>query len=726
MSVYEGHGVTLHHGDCLDVLRSLPDCSVDSVVTDPPYNLSFMAKPWDAYEGREDAGFAYWLSGLIDGEGHFAIKAHSRGTHAPYFQLKMRADERGTLDRIRRLLGVGVVSIESKEPNPMAKYVIQDKAGCQRLVDLLDKYPLRAKKQLDYWTWREAVCEWTSRPRGNRWHGAVDNAHMAELRSRLMENRAYTDVPWSGHEFQDWCRLWAVECLRVLKPGGHLLAFGGTRTWHRLACAVEDAGFEMRDSIAWLYGSGFPKSLDVSKAIDKRRTEDVQPAADVARWLVDKMEILGVTRRDICDHFEAENIAQQWTTHWVDGAVKPRVPRWEQWQELRRWLDLPDDMDAEVWRLNGRKGKPGDNFEGREVLSERVTEVKGGSWAAEVATGRFRLGEKVIQETAPATDAAREWEGWGTALKPAFEPVVVARKPLKGTVAANVLAHGTGALNIDGCRNALRDDEDADALTARSGGVRGFAGQYVGGTAKGAPPTDLSKGRWPANVVLDEEMARRLDEQSGESRDGVAVKRNGVTSNGVTGWGTAEPGTPDAGGYGGQGGASRFFPTFRYEAKAPTSERPRYKREGGSDNATTYGQMKKRECNVCGNRTCPAGGEQSGKPWPTCGHDDWSWVEQQSARDEFVAHPTVKPLDLMRWLVRLVTPPGGLVLDPFAGSGTTAEACILEGFRCVTIDKEPEHLPLILQRINRQRDPVEAIRQRGEDLGLFDHLEGAP
>ena len=232
-----------------------------------------------------------------------------------------------------------------------------------------------------------------------------------------------------------------------------------------------------------------------------------------------------------------------------------------------------------------------------------------------------------------------------------------------------------------------------------------------------------SSGRWPANVVLDESQAEALDEQSGTQRDGVAVKRNGRTE-AAEGWGNigkAAVGTPDET-YGGQGGASRFF----YVAKAPTSERPRYKREGGSDNATTYGQMKKRECNVCGNRTCPAGGEQSGKPWPTCGHDDWSWVEQQSARDEFVAHPTVKPLSLMRWLVRLVTPPGGTVLDPFAGSGTTAEACILEGFRCVTIDKEPEHLPLILQRINRQRDPVEAIRQRGEDLGLFDHLEGAP
>jgi DNA modification methylase len=163
---------------------------------------------------------------------------------------------------------------------------------------------------------------------------------------------------------------------------------------------------------------------------------------------------------------------------------------------------------------------------------------------------------------------------------------------------------------------------------------------------------------------------------------------------------------------------------FNYVAKADANERPRYKREGGSDNATTYGQMKKRECNVCGNRTCPAGGEQSGKPWPTCGHDDWSWVEQQSARDEFVAHPTVKPLSLMRWLVRLVTPPGGTVLEPFAGSGTTVEACIVEGFQCIAIEREADYLPLIRQRIDRRRDPVEALRGQAADLGLFDLLGG--
>jgi site-specific DNA-methyltransferase (adenine-specific) len=230
-----------------------------------------------------------------------------------------------------------------------------------------------------------------------------------------------------------------------------------------------------------------------------------------------------------------------------------------------------------------------------------------------------------------------------------------------------------------------------------------------------------SLGRWPANVVLDESQAAELDAQTGVLTSGSwDGRRNGQKTTGILGEFESRSEAPRVGD---SGGASRFFPTFRYEAKAPTAERPRYKREGGSDNATTYGQMKKRECNVCGNRTCPAGGDQSGKPWPTCGHNDWSWVEQQSARDEFVSHPTVKPLSLMRWLVRLVTPPGGTVLEPFAGSGTTVEACIVEGFACIAIEKGDEYLPLIMQRIHRRRDPVAAIRQTGDELGLFE-LDG--
>lgn len=268
-----------------------------------------------------------------------------------------------------------------------------------------------------------------------------------------------TDPPYGlGFMGKAWDTLppgedWARECLRVLKPGGHMLAFGGTRTWHRLAVAIEDAGFEIRDNIAWLYGSGFPKHR--------------------------------------------------------------------------------------------------------------------------------------------------------ASLKPAFEPVVMARKPYKGSLAANEAVHGTGAVNIDAARTEA--------------------------------------GRWPANVLLDEYTAALLDEKSGILKSGERPATKGITSN---------PGSNGTmgGGWSGykqetrevldSGGASRFF----YVAKAPKRERPVV---------------------------------------------------------DGVAHPTVKPLALMRWLVKLVTPPGGVVLDPFAGSGTTVEAALLEGFQVIGIEREADYLPLIEARIER-------------------------
>ena len=354
---YKGHGVTLHHGDCLDVLRTLPDASVDSVVTDPPYNLSFMGKGWDT----------------------FPIRKRGQG-------------------------GTGINSEHA---------------------------------------------------------GGVEFKASAE----------------ASHAFQQWCEMWATECLRVLKPGGHLLAFGGTRTWHRLACAVEDAGFEVRDSIAWMYGSGFPKSLDVSKAIDKA-------AGALAH------ESVGFT-------------------------VAGRTDK-----------NLPNPV------------------------------VKG------------------YTPPAPATPDAERWQGWGTALKPAFEPVVVARKPLSGTVAATVLAHGTGALNIDGCRV-----NPGESVPGGGGFKGGASSRHEGWTrpshTEGAAIEAHTAGRWPANVVLDESQAAALDEQSGEGSPKPARtgRKGGCSDNGtMTGYGTGDDvGTwpADAG-----GGASRFF----YVAKADASERPRYTR----------------------------------------------------------------------------------------------------------------------------------------------------
>jgi site-specific DNA-methyltransferase (adenine-specific) len=234
-------------------------------------------------------------------------------------------------------------------------------------------------------------------------------------------------------------------------------------------------------------------------------------------------------------------------------------------------------------------------------------------------------------------------DGLGTALKPAHEPIVVARKSTVGTVAGNVAEHGTGALNIDACR--VGDDTSrGDRYNGKPPSPTGSSGGQSSLGVFGPRPDNwaVQPGRWPTNVVLDESQAEALDAQTGVLTSGGGDRRSNarhVLENRLD----RDNDTPrihDAD----SGGASRFFPTFRYEAKAPTYERPSV--------------------------------------------DD-------------VLHPTVKPLDLMRWLVRLVTPPGGLVLDPFLGSGTTAEACILENLHCIGIEREPDYLPLIVQRISK-------------------------
>ncbi|AHB31563.1 DNA methylase [Mycobacterium phage MPhalcon] len=364
---------------------------------------------------------------------------------------------------------------------------------------------------------------------------------------------------WDGSGIAFDVEMWE-QCLRVLKPGGHLLAFGGSRTWHRLTVAIEDAGFEIRDSIAWLYGSGFPKSLDVSKAIDK--------AAGAER------EVIGARKK-------VDSYGEQAGNTIYGG---------------------------------------GPNHDGVQLV------------------------------TAPATDAAKQWQGWGTALKPAFEPIVVARKPLAGTVAANVLEHGTGALNIDACRIEYEQGGSLATNPSLRSGISGGNGGHIFPTETGRRVvTPHASGRWPTNVVLDEAAAAALDEQSGTLKSGLVRAGTKRAARDGAVYGRLDEDATPRDTYADSGGASRFFPVFKYQAKAPTKERPSYVNEDGNK----------------------------------------------------VAHSTVKPLALMRWLVKLVTPPGGVVLDPFAGSGTTVEACLLEKFRCIAIENEPDYIPLIEQRLER-------------------------
>jgi len=327
--------------------------------------------------------------------------------------------------------------------------------------------------------------------------------------------------------------VWA-EVLRVLKPGGHLLAFAGTRTQHRMAVQIEDAGFEIRDMIAWVYGSGFPKSLDVSKAIDK--------AAGAER------EVVGSA-------------------------------------------------------AGARNGNGQNNDYGAY---------------GSAAEGTYSV-------TAPATPEAQQWAGWGTALKPALEPITVARKPLgEKTVAANVLAHGTGGLNVDGCRVGT------DGGTTRSD----QAPYAASGWRTGHKIETLNAGRWPANLIHDgsDEVVGLFP--AARSSGGGGVDRNAHDTCVYSGgWGLHDN---SAGQYYDSGSAARFF----YCAKASKADR-----EQGN------------------------------------------------------GHPTVKPTELMRYLCRLVTPPGGVVLDPFMGSGSTGKAALLECFGFIGIEREAEYLEIARGRI---------------------------
>jgi len=329
------------------------------------------------------------------------------------------------------------------------------------------------------------------------------------------------------------------QALRVLKPGGHMLAFSGSRTYHRMACAIEDAGFDVRDQIMWIYGSGFPKSHDVSKAIDK--------AAGAER-----------------------EVLSSWATG-LQGTLGGKGA------------------------LSGLGGAP----------DVRIT-------------------------TAPATDAARRWSGWGTALKPAHEPICMARKPLAGTVAANVLRYGAGAINVDGCRVGGGE-------VRRMAGDKGRPKSESIGAFAGVEPYDTTAGRWPANVLHD---------GSDEATEGLRD-------------------------------AARYF----YTAKA-----------SGEDRDEMIGDM------PLGRRAGLAGADREGSLDPLS--ERWRTAPRRNV------HPTVKPTDLMRYLVRMVTPPGGLVLDPFTGSGSTGRAAMLEGMRFVGCELSPEYAEIARARIRFTLGPL--------------------
>jgi len=489
-SVSKG-GYAIVRGDSLTKLRYLPDNSVDSIVTDPPYGIEFMGKEWDSPRWMVSAG-ADKKTGL--GE---------RST--PWVQFT----------------GDGT--------NPTCALCGGRKRG-------------------------KKVCE-CSNP---DWR----------VKGRKYDPRAVQRS--QSVKFQQWCEAWLREALRVLKPGGHLVAFGGTRMWHRLASAVEDAGFEIRDCLMFMHGQGFPKSMSIAKAIDKAARGVPQGSSD------------------------------------------------------------PTSVNHGKYRTQKTEGR-------------RSADDKGSGYGA--GPGSF-MQESGVTQTRKLVRSAQPWEGWGTALKPAMEPIVLARKPFdQPTAAKNVMHHGTGALNIDGCRVGISKDVPASVRRAKQNQSYGYLSNAKGDTSGFDPNT----GRWPANIVMQHNRrcvdldgthacvpgcpVRMLDDQTGVLKSGKGA-RKGRTSKGHTASAFGEE-SRKAGAemvsYPDTGGASRFF----YVAKPKKKER---------------------------NAGMPDGEENR--------------------------HPTLKSIDLMRWLCRLVTPPGGIVLDPFVGSGTTACAAVLEGFRVIGVEQD--------------------------------------
>lgn len=456
------------------------------------------------------------------------------------------------------------------------------------------------------------------------------------------------------------------EAMRVLKPGGHMLAFFGSRTYDLGTLAIRLAGFEIRDQMMWVYGSGFPKSMDVSKAIDKARVEDIEPVRMVCRAVRAAMDAAGLKSKDLAPHFD--NCHPRLIDHWAarDTDSQPSLPTMPQWAVLRELLALGGTHDSEVARLNGRKGEAGDVYQNAEVIGEHTGQTPG------FVGERFGVADNSIRAR---SDAARQWEGWSTALKPAHEPICVARKPLIGTVAANVLAYGTGALNIDGCRIESTDGQLAEKYASvQNAGARANSifGKDDRDRAGSAPH---SAGRWPANLIhdgSDEVVALFPDSNgSGAARNLKHGNRDGE------GWGMADkPGElRDAG----TGSAARFF----YCAKASRADR----------NAGLV------------------------DPGPVHKHGVTLRQMENAVRDGVATgntHPTVKPTDLMAYLCRLVTPPGGVVLDPFMGSGSTSKAAMREGFRFIGCELEPEYLAIAEARIRHEIAAVAAAADAAE------------
>jgi len=480
--------IDLRLGDCLEVMKELPDASVDCVLTDPPYGLEFMGKEWDAWDRRS--------------------------------------------------------------------HLTEENEGVATF--------LRSGKN-------------------------------------LKEYRA-------GSSFQDWCSSWGSECLRVLKTGGFLLSFGGTRTHHRLTCGLEDAGFMIRDEIDWVYFSGFPKAQDLTKLMDRRRLiSDVIP---IKKALKEAFEASGKTMGEVEEECGFSFAGYLRTTYRDDDGWGSAVPFGLKWVKVKEVL----------------------KFDSLSKFDSLITEIE--RTIVKEGHAKFFSENKVFEqskkdgyyETKPIDARSKEWVGWKTpALKPAHEPIVVCQKPCEGSIVENVLKHGVGGFNVDACRIPFENEGDKTSSKV------GFTGSIANGiTLGGGQNTKVKQeintaGRFPANVVLTDEV---FNEQS------------------------------------------KFF----LIPKTSRSEK-----EKGIEGIEEYG------CYGNGIGNVPK-------------------IDGKRPTKAKNTHPTVKPVRLMEWLVKLCTKPDALVLDPFMGSGTTGLACKALSRNFIGIEKDENYFKIAQERLAVGKD----------------------
>lgn len=482
------------------------------------------------------------------------------------------------------------------------------------------------------------------------------------------------------------------KCYEVLKPGGYLLAFGGSRTFHRIACAIEDAGFEIRDTIMWLYGSGFPKSMDISKQIDKNNAKSRKVTNEFKNYLNEKRKEKGYSLADINRLMEVATTGGGFASSLMGEKETLILPTKENYNKLKKILDLDNRYDemVEIYEAEREVIGTKTKLESYQYKNNNVYVTNGDK-------------EKVnIDITIPSTDLAKKWQGWGTALKPSFEPIIVARKPFKGSLVDNVIEYGVGGINIDECRVEPTGEDIGRNNTGAKNSPLNSKDGWNNNSMIGLDTTGRYEGRFPANTILTYDETDFSEVCGGfpntKSNGGkMSMPKMNSKSDGINiynfGKHNAERLEYDYIAPSDSGSASRYF----YCAKASKKDR-----DEGLD---TFNEEK-----VNDGRNTPI---------------DNAFQRGETLRKN--THPTVKPTDLMQYLVRLVTPNNGIVLDPFNGSGSTGKAVMYENkernknYKYIGIELTEEYLPIAKARIeyvcNLKQEELKEMQMSIFDLG---------